>query len=299
MNMNNKILSHYETDRTEDSSNLCAPGTKCSVSYADTADGVKLRLIKFTPAEPKGNPAVVFIAGWITLIDSWKDVLQEMSKDFTIHYLETREKVSAQISRKEDFSVKSIGKDIAAYADNNELNDYILMGSSLGATAILDSSRFIKKKPLALILINPNAEFRVPRTWVIIIYMFYPPLYFVIKPAVKWYLKNFRLNTQNDLAQYEKYCRALDAADPWKLKKAVLSLRKYRIWDILPAVDTPSLFISASKDALHEPEKITRMTRLVRNSKLVDMETNLRAHSREMVERLREYLKESGFNKQE
>ena len=41
---------------------------------------------------------------------------------------------------------------------------------------------------------------------------------------VKWYLGKFRLDLENDMAQYEKYCNALDAADPRKLKPAVTML---------------------------------------------------------------------------
>ena len=114
------------------------------------------------------------------------------------------------------------------------LSDYVLFGSSLGATAIIDCYRSLKKKTsVAWFLSRPNAVFRVPRSWKVIVTLFYAPLYALIRPSVKWYLRTFRLNVQADAAQYEKYCEALDAADPRKLKKAVMSVWSYEVWGTL------------------------------------------------------------------
>lgn len=269
----------------------CAAGARWKQEMIYVSQGVSLRLITFVPAEEKGNPAIVFIAGWITLIEAWQEVLQDMTADYRIYYLETREKISSQVKGKAGYSVEVIGKDIVNFLEIIQEKNYVLLGSSLGATAIIDCFRFMKNKPRALILISPNAEFRVPKIWAAVVYLFYPPLYQLLKPAVKWYLQNFRLDTHSDSAQYEKYSRALDAADPWKLKKAVLSLRKYRIWDFLSAIDVPALFIGASKDSLHEPEKVRKMTQSISKAKIRDLETNRRTHGEEMVREMRLFLR--------
>jgi homoserine acetyltransferase len=98
------------------------------------------------------------------------------------------------------------------------------------------------------------------------------------------------LDIENDYAQYEKYCHALDAADPWKLKKAALAFSRYTVWDILKTIEYPILIIGASKDILHEPVNLHKMVKMMRNATYLDMETNERTHSEEMVKKMRKYI---------
>ena len=276
----------------ENLSAFCAPGASVEERMIDIADGVSLRLITFTPAEDKGTPPVLFVAGWISLIVGWKDVLREMTKDFTVYYIETREKISSRIKKRTNQSVQAIGGDIVALTEQLKLESsgYILLGSSLGGTAILDCCRHLTLNPGCLVLIEPNAEFRVPKTWKLIVNTFYPGLFIVLKPVVKWYLRTFRLNVEADPAQYAKYCNALDAADPWKLKRAVKSLWGYEVWNLLEEIDIPTLILNASEDKLHEPENLRKIADIMPDAELLDMETNKQTHSASMVDELRKYL---------
>jgi pimeloyl-ACP methyl ester carboxylesterase len=271
-----------------------SPEVDIEVHMVGVTEGVTIRTVTFTPRKETSNPIVVFVAGWITQITSWKSVLSEMMGDFKIIYIETREKISSRIQGKAGFGVTDIGKDVAALIDILKLKekDYLLFGSSLGATAIIDCYRFIKHKPLALVLICPNAVFRVPATWKFIVKNFYPPLYNLIKPPVKWYLKNFRLDVKTDSEQYKKYCSNIDAADPWKLKPAVLAVSTYQVWDRLKEIDCPTLMVGASKDLLHEHENQKRMASMIQNVTIVDLETNANTHSKNVVGVMRKYLKQ-------
>ena len=275
-----------------DLSEYCAPGTKYQEEMIAVAENITLRVISFTPVVIKENPAVVFVAGWITLMSGWQKVLREMTKDFRVFYIETREKISSQTSRNVEYSVEAIGQDIVTLISHLGLkeNEYVLFGSSLGATAILDCCRFLRMNPRCLVLIGPNAVFRVPKLGMPVIRIFYPPLYLLIKPVVKWYLRKFRLDVKNDYAQYEKYCNALDAADPWKLKKAVIPLSKYEIWPLLEKIEYPSLIIGASKDKLHEPANLQMMVARMKHATYLDMETNQQTHTEGVVVEMRRYL---------
>jgi pimeloyl-ACP methyl ester carboxylesterase len=185
-----------------------------------------------------------------------------------------------------------IGREIAALVShfNLESRGYILFGSSLGATAILESSRFLEIDPLCLVLIGPNAVFRIPKFYRFIIRIFNPRLYLLLKPVVKWYLKTFRLDTEADYAQYEKYCQALDAADPWKLKKTAIAFSRYEVWDLLTEIDYPTMIVGASRDTLHEPENLKKMVSMMKNAVYLDLETNKLTHSSGMVREMRRYI---------
>ena len=283
----------HRTDDREDLSVLCSPDVRIQERMVSVSDEVALRVVTFTPPLDTGHPTVFFVAGWITQISAWELVLKEMTKDFRVVYVETREKNSSRVRAGVGYSVEEIGKDLVALVELLDLApmSFIFLGSSLGATAIIDCFSSLSRKPLALILVSPNTEFRVPRTWMVIVTLFYPPLYALIKPAVKWYLKTFRLDVKTDSGQYLKYCRALDAADPWKLKKALLAVSRYQVWDRLRLLQTPTLLVGASKDTLHEPENFRKMASVIRTAVTIDLETNKRTHSKQVVEEMRAFLR--------
>ncbi|MBN2601517.1 MAG: alpha/beta hydrolase [Candidatus Marinimicrobia bacterium] len=278
----------------EDLAEFIAAGINCEEQLITVNEQVKLRVITFEPLMDTNNPAIIFISGWISRISAWKDVLIEMSRDFQTYYVETREKNSSVIDGEVRFRVEDFALDIAAIVDALDLRDgtFILCGSSLGATSIIESCRFLKQKPLCLVLIGVNAVFYAPIIWKITIFLFPPRFYLIIKPVIKWYLRNFRLDVYNDQAQYEKYCGNLNAANPWKLKKAALEFIRYQIWSKLPGIQIPSLIVSASKDELHDHENIHKISSLLPGSKIIDLELNSISHSPAVVEEIRKYIGE-------
>lgn len=276
----------------DDLHQYCAPGTEIQVDYTPVNSAVKLRVIHFSPPDPEDLPEVVFVPGWISRMESWKEVLQEMTRNFRIHYVETREKISSVVHGPAEFSVEALGKDLIAIIRQLQLRDnqYIMLGSSLGATVILDCCLALPARPRALVLVGPNAVFRVPWWGKIIIHLFYPGFYTWIKPYIKWYLRHFRLDVKSDHLQYEKYCRALDSADPFKLKKAALAFSRYQVWDKLPHISIPTLILGGSRDKLHEPENMKKIASMMPHATYMDMGTNRMTHSIHMVRILREFL---------
>ena len=279
-------------DHSEFLSQFCAPNVRTSHSYISVNPNISLRLFTFQSAQKSENPPLLFVAGWVSMIEAWQEVLIEITRDFNVYYLETREKISSRVNGKVSYSVEAIGDDLIAAVKQFQFveNNYLMFGSSLGATAILDCYRKLSATPRALILVGPNAEFRIPKTWYYIVKFFHPPLYELIKPSVKWYLRTFRLDLKSDAEQYEKYSRAIDAGDPWKLKKAVLALSSYEIWPRLSEITKPVLIIGASKDKLHEPENLKKMVNQLPQSDYIDLETNKKTHSAEMVIHLRKFV---------
>lgn len=276
-----------------DLTQFCAPGATFSEKMISVNGHVQLWMVSFKAAQKTENPAILFVAGWISMMSGWKKVLKEMTKDFDVYYLETREKISSKISGKVNYGAEEIGQDIIDVVSNLGLTDrsYILFGSSLGATSILDCHRNLEQKPKCMVLIGPNAVFRVPKMGLAVIHLTWPRLYLMIRPVVKWYLRNFRLDVNSDYEQYAKYSNALDAADPWKLRRAAINLSKYQVWNLLAQIDTPTLIVGASKDVLHEPQNLLLMVDKMPNATYLDLDTNANTHSEELVIQLREYLK--------
>jgi len=277
-----------------DSLNLksyCAPGTTVETLSISVDQGITLRAYRFTPSQP--NPVTIFfIPGWISRIEGWKTVLQEMTAIWPVIYLETREKQSAVVKSDVSFGVEAIAADLINVARHLDLNPEttVWFGSSLGATAILEAMQYLDSLPRALALVGPNAEFRIPLWGQALIACFPPILYFIMKPFVKWYLRTFRLDVDHDRTQYEKYCAALDEADPVRLKQAARELAHYTVWDRLPDITCPVLIMGGSQDILHEPNNLEIMETLLPNGQYLDMGTNSNTHSPSMVWKLEAFL---------
>lgn len=218
----------------------------------------------------------------------------ELTKDFVVHYVETREKSSSIVLGKTEYHVASIGMDIIAVVSYLGLKEqeYVLCGTSLSATAMVDCYNDFKNYPFCMVLLEPNATFNYPK-WSLFINRYSAPWYRFIKPVIKWYLKNFIVNTKEDYEMYEINCRALDAADPYKLRDVVLAISSYQIWDRLDSVKSPNLIVYASRDTFHRHDDITKMISMLKKNTRCDLETHERIHSREFVERIRNYIGEN------
>lgn len=283
-----------------DYSEYTAKGSSVKEYYAAVSDGVSLKIIDFVPkADNPRAPVVLFVAGWISLISGWKGVLKKLTPEFRTLYLETREKISSRLpgGARVGFSTLRMAEDIADIVEKAipRNRPFVLAGSSLGATAILEHGTMEKRKPLCTILISPIPEFRFPAVLGSIIPALHPSWYLAIKPLVKWYLKNFRLDKEKEPEQVKKYENTLDAADPYKLKPSAIAVRNYSIWDKLPGIKTPSLIIGASSDTLHGTDYLSRMLSLMPHSCYRELESNKETHSEICGELIAEFLKKKDY----
>ncbi len=88
-------------------------------------DKVAIRIFEFEPDHPDPEqPMIVFVAGWISLISGWKDVLSTLAPKYRILYVETREKRSAKFPnintpgvKNIDLSIEQMSCDIDALVD--------------------------------------------------------------------------------------------------------------------------------------------------------------------------------------
>lgn len=270
---------------------FCAPGTTYLDRMIGVSNGVSLRVVSFYPKLKSQQLPVVMAPGLISVMLTFKNILIELTKDFVVHYVETREKASSTIIDKTDYHVVSIGMDIeeiVSYLDLKE-NKFILFGASLSATAMVHCFNEFRSSPFCMVLLEPNALFDYP-PWSLAIIRCSPPLYRFFKPIAKWYLKHFRVNTKEDYEMFEINCRALDAADPYKLRDVVLAITNYQIWGHLESVKSPTLIVFASKDTFHRRDDISKMISMMKGCTCCDLETHKRIHSREFVDQIRNYI---------
>jgi pimeloyl-ACP methyl ester carboxylesterase len=270
------------------------PGTTITEKRVAVDDTVSLRVVEFRPAGPHHGMPVVLVPGLTTVMESFRGILQAITKEHVVHYVETREKPSSHTSANTSFDMAAFGQDVAAAIEAAGLpeNGYLLAGYSLGATAIMQGYAQIGTRPAGVVLAEPVPHFRFP-SWSIPLVWIAVPVFGTVRAFAKWYMRRFMINTADDMEVMRIVERALDSADPVKLKKTVLSINGYRAWDRLGKIDRPTLVVATSKDTLHTHDDIVKMASLIPDSELIDMEDNTKTHSAEMAGILEDFISRS------
>jgi len=258
-------------------------------------DKVEIKIFDFEPNSPDPeNPIIVFVAGWISLINGWKDVLSTLAPKYRILYVETREKRSAKIPNMKtiDLSIEQMSRDIDTLVDEMvpKGQPFYFAGSSMGATVILDYLAIKKRQPVNSFLVSPICDFPFPG-WLLFIIKFIPAiLYTVIRPILKAYLSYFRLDMKNEPDQVKKYCGTIDAAEPVRLKANAYAIRNYSLWEKLSDIKSPVVIIGAKTDNLHGIDIMEKMVKIMPLSSLEMMESNKETHSAKVGEFIDLYI---------
>ena len=252
-------------------------------------DKVEIKIFDFEPNSPDPEkPIIVFVAGWISLINGWKDVLSTLAPKYRILYVETREKRSAKIPNMKtiDLSIEQMSRDIDTLVDEMvpKGQPFYFAGSSMGATVILDYLAIKKRQPVNSFLVSPICDFPFPG-WILFIIKFIPTiLYTVIRPVLKTYLSYFRLDKKNEPDQVKKYCGTIDAAEPARLKANAYAIRNYSLWKKLSDIKSPVVIIGAKTDNLHCIDIMEKMVKIMPLSSIEMMESNKETHSSKVGE---------------
>lgn len=271
-------------------------GSQAEVSeyYVTVSDGVVLKIIDFVPLQKEqSGPVIVFIAGWLSLISGWKEFLRVITPISRIIYVETREKSSSIIRslKKVSFTMERMKDDIGDVIDSiiPRNMDFVLAGSSLGSSSIMQYCISERRSPLCTALVGPNAEFRHPAFVPYLIRVLHPSIYSAVKPVIKWYLRRFRVNSEAEKEQIEKYEMTLDYADPYKLKKNALAILKWSL-DRNAVIDVPSLILGATTDSLHSTDHLKEIMSHFKNGEYIELASNRETHSAKAAHVMMEYI---------
>ncbi len=277
----------------DDFSRYCAQQATYKSEFVRTNPGVCLRVITFFPSAKNSLPPIVLIPGLAGVIDSFKDLLIEHTYRYRVHYIETREKGSSELTADVGFSVNDIGSDIPGVIKILGLADmqYMLVGYSLGASASAVLLGDKKLLPKFAVLVEPSATFNWPK-WLLFLAKYGVSLYDVIKPFLKWYMRNFRINTDEDMEIYQINCRNLDQADPQKLGATVRAIASFSIWGSLAGIDLPCLVIGASSDSFHSHDEALQISKGIKGCKFIDLVDNRRSHGGEVALLIDNFLSE-------
>lgn len=262
----------------------CNPGVEVDEFYFEASDGVELKIMDFRPENnAPDKPLVVFVAGWVSLVSGWRDVLRRITATCRTLYVETREKKSARLpgNKTLDFSIHRMSLDIEELVGKlvPENRSFYMAGSSLGSTVVLDYMSRQVRQPAKAILIAPICDFPFP-LWLLFIIRFIPAgFYSLVRPILKWYLRNIRLDKKNEPEQVRKYEGTIDAAEPARLKANALAIKDYSLWEKLDTIGAPVCIVGAETDNLHGLDVMERMVSMMPVARFELMKSNKETHS--------------------
>lgn len=270
-------------------------GARFSSHYVEVDDGVQLRVLRWQPEKAQTDDPLIFVAGWVSVVEGWADLLQQLAPQWPIVYIESREKRSARIARSRagarHFAIPRLAEDLITACNLLGVNDgrSVVFASSMGSNAVLEGLKGGRLAAQAAFLIGPNAEFRFPWWGNLLVHMpaaaYHPLKHFVI-----WYLKHFRLDPEKEPDQLKRYQRTLRAAHPVRIKRSAQAVRRYSIWEDLETIDTPVAIGYATSDLLHGEAEARRIVERIPAARGVACPSNQYMHTAAVIKELKEFV---------
>jgi len=261
---------------------------------------VHLRVMTWRPKKPVSDAPIVFVAGWVSAVSGWMPLLKVMAARRPVYYIETREKRSALIEKKaltpDDFSIKQMAEDLISICQQLGIagTTTTVVGSSLGATALLEALKGGRLTAGTAFLIAPNSDFKAP--WYLHWMLFLPAfLYHGLKYFVLWYLRTFLVDVKKEPEQMMRYNETLLVAHPQRIKFSARSAihDHYEVWPDLSSVTIPVALAYAPTDTFHSSENIRIMADRLPKATIVACPSNKYMHSADVMQDIEAFVLKS------
>jgi len=278
---------------------ISASGAHFKSEYISASDDVELKVLQWRPKikEPKEVvEPVIFVSGWVSHVSGWAELLEAMTQKRRVFYIETREKISARINkgkiRVNDFTIANIALDIINVCKRLpiEPKKSIVMGSSFGATALLEALKNNNFNVRCAFLVGPNSEFSAHPLMQKLLYL--PDFsYHFLKYFILWYLRTFRVDAKKEPEQMCRYNITLKTAHPKRIKMSVKAAIKYKLWPDLETVQIPTALAFAPTDTLHSRDNIKKIAQTLPRGQIITCPTNKYMHSVDLLKDIEDFIK--------
>jgi hypothetical protein len=261
------------------------------IEFVPLSDESHIRtLYTEAPEETSTNFTLVLVAGWVSIVLGWDDLLMEAKELFNILYVESREKATSIVPKKGKFDLDRYALDIKEAIEYHQLNEKetIILSTSFGATLVALMLKNSEINPYLTILIGPIERIILPLAIKLALLILPLWMFNLIKPIGCWWVRKYKAE---DEYQAARYIRAIRDSDPRKWKNTIRHVAFVKFWDYYEGLENNILVIDESEDPLHDTETTIKIASLMPNSRLIDIKTNRAAHSSPMIEIMRKEIK--------
>ncbi len=230
--------------------------------YVRVEDGY-IRVFHHVPPHPSEYRPVVFVPGWGTVPEGFKDFFDAVNQKIECFYVETREKNSSRIDRRNaHMDMDHLAGDVHAVIKNNSLTDsgdFVLMGTCWGSTIIAHGlSRGLLSAPTT-VLFDPMHTLWFPRwllKWVVPVVPLW--IWKIIRPAGK----RIALSGMNEPTQRRRAEMFIDSAVLWKWKRTALHVQDVNLYSAMPKITQELFVMNGVKDKIHDPIHYPKLAQL-------------------------------------
>lgn len=261
------------------------------IEFVPLSDGSQIRtLYTEAPEETSNNFTIVLVAGWVSIVLGWDDLLMEAKEFFDILYVESREKATSVVPKKGKFDLDRYALDIKEAIEYHQLNEKetIILSTSFGAVLVALMLKNSEINPYLSILVGPIEQIVLPLAMKLALLILPSWMFNLIKPVGYWWVRKYKTE---DEYQAARYIRAISDSDPRKWKNTIRHVAFVKFWDYYEGLENNILVIDESEDPLHDTETTIKIASLMPNSRLIDIKTNRAAHSSPMIEIMRKEIK--------
>lgn len=124
-----------------------------TVTTVKSFDGVSINFDN----EGKGEPAIILVHGWSNTRSIWDDQIAHFSKKYQVIAVDLPG-FGESGNNRNDWTIESYGKDIAAIIQQLNLKKTVLVGFSLGAPIVVEAANKVPDHVIGVILVDGIQE---------------------------------------------------------------------------------------------------------------------------------------------
>ncbi|MHA1347777.1 MAG: hypothetical protein ACTSO3_15360, partial [Candidatus Heimdallarchaeaceae archaeon] len=188
------------------------------IELVPLSDGSQIRtLTTKSPKETSNNFTLVLVAGWVSIVLGWDDLLIEAKEFFNILYIESREKATSIVPKKGNFELDRYALDIKEALEYHQIKEEetIILSTSFGAIIVALMLKKLEIDPYLSILVGPIERIPLPLALKLSFIILPSWMFNLLKPAGNWWVRKFK---SEDEYQAARYIRAISDSEPRKWK---------------------------------------------------------------------------------
>jgi len=214
--------------------------------------GGSIRCFHFKPVRCDTRRPIVFVPGFGAVAAGFKDFYSIVHGRCECYYIETREKGSSEIDRKDpQMGMSQSARDIAAAITSFGLDDsdYVLIGACWGADVIGQGMIDGTLSPPTVVLLDPIHRLWFPQA-ILNIANLIPDwfLRYVVKPIGG----AIALGRFEEGVQKERVRLFMDSFVPWKWKRSAYAARDFEFLDSAHRITREVFVVNGSGDPIHD-----------------------------------------------
>lgn len=243
--------------------------------YIESFDGTKI----YYRIKKESDPFLIFVHGWANNWTTWqKEIEFFQNKGASTLTLDLRgHGQSDKPENKEQYNLDCFAKDIHEIVKKEQINNFVLIGHSMGGMVCLDYYKLAQKNfkmPSALILCDTTSkiELKDERIKKISPFIRYLLDFIISHETIKeqhfQYLENIDLNEYKDSSDFSIFYQGLYNTPLKSVFSCMEAMMNFNTESVLKDINIPTLIIEGSEDRITPESSARKMLNKIKNSEI-------------------------------